>query len=78
DTCEVRDVNWIAWELPEEPVQARVRIRNRHVPADAEVTALSARTARIAFHEPQRAITPGQAAVFYSGEKVLGGGWISQ
>ncbi|MGA9882900.1 MAG: tRNA 2-thiouridine(34) synthase MnmA [Candidatus Acidiferrales bacterium] len=78
DTCEVRDVNWIAWEQPEGPVQARVRIRNRHEPAEAEVTALSATTARIAFHEPQRAITPGQAAVFYSGERVLGGGWISQ
>ncbi|MGH9737052.1 MAG: tRNA 2-thiouridine(34) synthase MnmA [Candidatus Acidiferrales bacterium] len=78
DTCEVRDINWIAWEQPQGPVQARVRIRNRHEPADATITATSARTARIAFREPQRAITPGQAAVFYSGERVLGGGWISR
>jgi tRNA-uridine 2-sulfurtransferase len=75
-TCEVRDVNWIASALPAEPVQARVRIRNRHEPAKAEVEALGATTARVTFHEPQRAITPGQAAVFYCDERVLGGGWI--
>jgi len=74
--CDVRDVNWIAFEQPEGPVQASVRIRNRHQPAEAEITATSATTARVHFREPQRAITPGQAAVFYSGEKVLGGGWI--
>ncbi len=78
DTCEVRDVNWIAWEQPEGPVEAKVRIRNRHEPADAVVTALSDRAARVLFREPQRAITPGQAAVFYSGERVLGGGWIAK
>ena len=75
-TCEVRNVNWIPYALPEDPVQAEVRIRNRHEPAAAEVVALDATTARVTFHEPQRAITPGQAAVFYSGDQVLGGGWI--
>jgi tRNA-specific 2-thiouridylase len=75
-TCEVRNVNWIPYALPEGPVQAEVRIRNRHEPAAAEVVALDATTARVTFHEPQRAITPGQAAVFYSGDQVLGGGWI--
>ena len=74
--CEVRDVNWIAFENPQEPVEAQVRIRNRHEPADAQVESIGETTARITFREPQRAITPGQAAVFYSGEKVLGGGWI--
>ncbi len=76
--CEVRDVNWIAWEQPNGPVEAQVRIRNRHEPAAAVVTAVSATTARVTFREPQRAITPGQAAVFYAGERVLGGGWISE
>jgi len=75
-TCEVRDVNWIPYIVPDEPVQAVVRIRNRHEPAAAEITLLDATTARVNFREPQRAITPGQAAVFYEGEKVLGGGWI--
>ncbi len=75
-TCEVRGVNWIPFAMPDAPVRASVRIRNRHEPADAEVIALDATTARVTFREPQRAITPGQAAVFYSGDHVLGGGWI--
>jgi len=75
--CEVRNVNWVPFEAPGRLVRARVRIRNRHEPADATITALSGATARVVFDEPQRAITPGQAAVFYSGELVLGGGWIT-
>jgi tRNA-specific 2-thiouridylase len=75
-TCEVRDINWIPYQVPDAPVRAAVRIRNRHEPAEAEVTPLDATTARVTFDEPQRAITPGQAAVFYSGDQVLGGGWI--
>jgi len=76
--CEVRNVNWIPCTAPEAPVRAKVRIRNRHVPAEAEITSLDAATARVVFDEPQRAITPGQAAVFYDGDRVLGGGWISK
>lgn len=75
-TCDVRQVNWIPYEVPGGVVRAKVRIRNRHVPAEAEITPIGATDARITFSEPQRAITPGQAAVFYSGERVLGGGWI--
>jgi tRNA-specific 2-thiouridylase len=74
--CEVRDVNWIPFAAPSAPVEAKVRVRNRHEPAAAEIVALDATTARVTFREPQRAITPGQAAVFYAGEIVLGGGWI--
>jgi tRNA-uridine 2-sulfurtransferase len=77
-TCEVRNINWIPYEVPENPIRAAVRIRNRHIPAAAEITPLDATTARVSFFEPQRAITPGQAAVFYDGEQVLGGGWISK
>jgi tRNA-specific 2-thiouridylase len=76
DTCEVRDVNWIAWERPTAAVEATVRIRYRHEPADAVVEPQSDGSAKIRFRSPQRAITPGQAAVFYSGDEVLGGGWI--
>jgi tRNA-specific 2-thiouridylase len=75
-TCDVRRVNWIPYEVPNGAVRAKVRIRNRHEPAEAEITLTGATDARITFSEPQRAITPGQAAVFYSGEQVLGGGWI--
>ncbi|HYB61260.1 MAG TPA: tRNA 2-thiouridine(34) synthase MnmA [Methylomirabilota bacterium] len=74
--CEVREVNWIPFARPERPLRARVKIRNRHEAADATVEALAGGGARIRFDEPQRAVTPGQAAVFYDGEIVLGGGWI--
>jgi tRNA-uridine 2-sulfurtransferase len=74
--CEVSGVNWIAFEEPPARVEARVRIRNRHEAAEAEIEPSGQTQARVTFREPQRAITPGQAAVFYSGEKVLGGGWI--
>jgi tRNA-specific 2-thiouridylase len=76
-TCEVHSVNWIPFSSPDGAIRAKVRIRNRHEPAEAEITPLDAITARICFREPQRAITPGQAAVFYWGEQVLGGGWIA-
>jgi len=75
-TCEVRQVNWIPYEVPSGAVRAKVRIRNRHEPAEAEITPIGLTDARVTFSEPQRAITPGQAAVFYSGQQVLGGGWI--
>jgi tRNA-specific 2-thiouridylase len=76
NTCEVRDVNWIPFDCPDAPMRASVRVRNRHEPAEAEIAPLDKTSARITFAEAQRAITPGQAAVFYAGEQVLGGGWI--
>jgi tRNA-specific 2-thiouridylase len=76
--CEVRDVNWIPFAALDAPVRATVRIRNRHEPADAEIMPLSENSACVSFTEAQRAITPGQAAVFYRGEMVLGGGWIAE
>jgi len=75
-TCEVQDVNWIAHEFPEQPLRASVKIRHKHVPAEATITASDATHAQIVFDTPQRAITSGQGAVFYDGERVLGGGWI--
>lgn len=72
----VKDVNWISIAEPDSPVRAEVRIRNKHVPAAATVRAIEGGRAEVRFDEPQRAVTPGQAAVFYSGELVLGGGWI--
>jgi len=69
-------VNWIALEDPREPVRAEVRVRYRHTAAAATITPLPDARARIVFDEPQRAITPGQATVFYRGDEVAGGGWI--
>jgi tRNA-specific 2-thiouridylase len=74
--CDVRDINWISFAALETPIDAMVRVRNRHEPAVARIAPLDATTARVTFAEPQRAITPGQAAVFYRGDEVLGGGWI--
>ena len=69
-------VNWIAFDDPKDPVRAEVRVRYRHTAAAATITPLPDARARIVFDEPQRAITPGQATVFYRGDEVAGGGWI--
>lgn len=69
-------VNWLSIECPREPVRAQVKIRNKHLPATATITAIDDLRAEVRFDEPQRAVTPGQAAVFYDGDLVLGGGWI--
>ena len=71
-----RDINWLSWPELDGPAAVSVRIRNRHLPAPATLYPISANRAEIRFDEAQRAVTPGQAAVFYSGDLVAGGGWI--
>jgi tRNA-specific 2-thiouridylase len=71
-----KGVNWVAFDAPDEPVRAEVKVRYRHEPAAATIYALPENRARIVFDEPQSAITPGQATIFYTGEEVVGGGWI--
>lgn len=71
-----KGVNWVAFDEPGEPVRAAVKVRYRHEPAMATIHALPDARARIVFDEPQRAITPGQATIFYRGDEVVGGGWI--
>jgi tRNA-specific 2-thiouridylase len=68
-------VNWIFGE-PEGPLRACCRIRYRHAEVPALITSLSEGRAAVRFDEPQRGVTPGQAAVFYEGDEVIGGGWI--
>lgn len=72
-----REVNWISVAAITAPTRAEVKIRNKHhaAPATLFPTSDEGRT-EVMFDEPQRAVTPGQGAVFYSGELVLGGGWI--
>jgi tRNA-specific 2-thiouridylase len=74
--CEMEGVNWVSCEEPREPLRVYAKIRHKHVAAPATVEALSGNRARITFDTPQRAITPGQGAVIYSGDVVLAGGWI--
>ena len=71
-----KGVNWVAFDEPSEHVRADVKVRYRHEPAPATIHPLPDKRARIVFDDPQRAITPGQATIFYNGEEVVGGGWI--
>jgi tRNA-specific 2-thiouridylase len=58
-------------------MRVRVKIRNRHQPAWARLEPAGAGEVLASFDVPQRAVTPGQAAVFYDGDEVVGGGWIA-
>jgi len=72
-----KEVNWFPWEKLDQPVQARVKIRNKHEAAAATLSPASDPTrVEVRFEQAQRAVTPGQAAVFYDGDFVVGGGWI--
>jgi len=75
-TLRAKRVNLIAVEDVKEPMRVTVKIRHRHEPAPATLEKSAEDELLVTFDEPQRAITPGQAAVFYDGEIVLGGGWI--
>ncbi len=72
----VEDVNWISGDLPSSSVRCKAKTRYRQKEADAVVYPLTDSSVRLVFDEPVRAITPGQAAVFYDGDIVLGGGVI--
>ena len=86
-TLEIEGVNWISIaEPPSAPgpvseggssaIRGQAKIRHKHEPAGATIQALPGGRARITFESPQRAVTPGQAAVFYDGDAVVAGGWI--
>lgn len=74
--CRVRDINWIAG-APDGPVAVDTRIRYRHKAVASTVSPDGNDGAVVQFAQPQSAVTPGQGAVFYRGEEVLGGGWIT-
>jgi tRNA-uridine 2-sulfurtransferase len=76
-TLRARRVNLISVEELREPMRVAVKIRHRHEPAAAVIEKAGDDEILVTFDEPQRAITPGQAAVFYDGDVVVGGGWIA-
>jgi tRNA-specific 2-thiouridylase len=76
DSCRISDVHWIAGSPPDFHRTYTVQPRYGHAGAPAKIKPLPGGEAEIHFEEPQFALTPGQAAVVYDGDKVLGGGWI--
>ncbi len=76
-TLDATGVNWIAGGAPDGRTRVTARIRHRHQDAPATVESTGDATAHLVFDEPQTAITPGQAVVFYQGDDVVGGGWIA-
>jgi tRNA-uridine 2-sulfurtransferase len=71
-----REVNWLSIPAPTDALRAQVKIRYRHADAGATLHPLADARVEVVFDTPQRAVTPGQAAVFYDGDVCLGGGWI--
>lgn len=70
--------NWISIDKLDTPVKVQAKIRYNHVPADAVIYPYETDKVHVVFREPQRAITPGQAVVFYDNDTVVGGGWIER
>jgi tRNA-specific 2-thiouridylase len=73
-----RNVNWISIDHLREAIRVRAKIRHRHEPASALLENAPDGEVRVTFDEAQRAITPGQAVVFYDNDLVVGGGWIAE
>ncbi|MFZ4665249.1 MAG: tRNA 2-thiouridine(34) synthase MnmA [Prochlorotrichaceae cyanobacterium] len=77
DRCIVNRVNWVSIAPPLSPIKAEVQIRYRTPPEPATIVPLDADRVHLYFDEPQFSITPGQAAVWYDGDRLLGGGIIT-
>jgi tRNA-specific 2-thiouridylase len=75
-TLRANRLNWVSMAEPNAPVRVAIKIRHRHEPAMATLTVVGKDLVEATFDEPQRAVTPGQSAVFYQGDEVAGGGWI--
>ena len=78
DTFVVNSVNWITPQEMAPSFSAKVKIRYNHSGSEAVLSMKGEDELEVRFKSPQKAITPGQAAVFYDGETVLGGGWIKE
>jgi tRNA-specific 2-thiouridylase len=78
DEFTVNQCNWIPFDKLAEPIEVLAKIRYNHPGTPATVTPTGNGSAKVKLHAAQRAITPGQAAVFYQNDLVLGGGWIAR
>ena len=76
DSLRAQRLNWISIARLEGEMRAQVKIRHRHEPAWATLRQIGEDEVEVRFDEAVRAVTPGQAAVFYAGDEVIGGGWI--
>jgi tRNA-specific 2-thiouridylase len=76
NSMSVTEINWVAIDKPKKEFKADVKIRYLHTPSSARIIPLKNNTVKVIFDTPQRAITPGQSAVFYDKDIVLGGGFI--
>ena len=81
DRFRARQLNWVSLEAPKDELRVEVKIRHRHEPALATIRVTGPvhgyEEVEVVFDQPQRAVTPGQSAVFYRGDEVVGGGWIA-
>ena len=75
-TLRANRLNWVSIAAPSEAIRVSIKIRHRHEPAPATLRVIGPDEIEATFDEPQRAITPGQSAVFYQDDEVAGGGWI--
>jgi tRNA-specific 2-thiouridylase len=78
DTCQVNDLFWTTPSPPDDGADCQIRLRYRHEGVAARLKMLDTMRCNLTFQKPQFAVTPGQAAVLYDGEEVLGGGWIEK
>jgi tRNA-specific 2-thiouridylase len=78
NSCRVTGCNWIAFPELRGPCRVSAKIRSRHLETPATISPSGNGRALVEFDSPQMAVTPGQACVFYEGEQVIGGGWITR
>jgi tRNA-specific 2-thiouridylase len=78
DSIIATNVNWVSGKIPTEPMKCTAKFRYRQPDTGVTVHVIDEKTVRVVFDKPVRAVTPGQAAVFYNGEECLGGGTIDQ
>jgi tRNA-specific 2-thiouridylase len=73
--CQAVDINWINGK-PQGEIRVKTRVRYRQTEVPSVVIPTGGQKALVRFDTPQEAVTPGQAAVFFQGDRILGGGWI--